>query len=246
MEKVIKAIFLCISLCFFIFFAYKINNYIAEENESKGITEELAEIAVIRVEEKENEKPEESEPPIMINFQELKKKNKDIVAWLYSENTEINYPIVQGKDNEEYLHKLVNGNNNKSGTLFMDYRNKKDLTDPNTIIYGHNMKNGTMFGSLDKYKKQSYYEENKTMYILTEEKNYKIELFAGYTLPANSNIYNVSAASNSRVEAVKKAKSNSTFKSDIEPKEEKIITLSTCAYDYDEARYVVMGVLREL
>ena len=180
-------------------------------------------------------------------FQELKKKNENIIAWLYAQNTEINYPIVQGKDNEEYLHKLINGKNNKAGTLFIDYRNSKDLPDENTIIYGHNMKNGTMFGCLDEYKKQSYYEEHKMMYLLTEEKNYKIELFAGYTLPANSKIYNVSAVSNSKEEMITSAKQKSTFQSDTEINEnERIVTLSTCSYEYDEARYVVMGVLREI
>lgn len=159
--------------------------------------------------------------------------------------TEINYPIVQGKDNEEYLYKLINGKSNKAGTLFIDHRNSKDFTDANTIIYGHNMKNDTMFGSIDKYKKQSYYEKHKKMYLLTENKSYEIELFAGYTLPANSRIYNVSAASNSKEEAVKTAKQKSTFKSDVEINEEdKIVTLSTCTYDYEGARYILIGVLK--
>lgn len=247
MERVIKGILLCISLCFFILFAYKINDYVIEERESRGITEDLVEIAVIKTEEQENEQFKESTIPITVDFQELKKKNENIIAWLYAQNTEINYPIVQGKDNEEYLHKLINGKNNKAGTLFIDYRNSKDLTDENTIIYGHNMKNGTMFGCLDEYKKQSYYEEHKMMYLLTEEKNYKIELFAGYTLPANSKIYNVSAVSNSKEEMITSAKQKSTFQSDTEINEnERIVTLSTCSYEYDEARYVVMGVLREI
>lgn len=246
MKKIIKIILLGISVSFFIFFAQKICTYIKEEKESKEISEDLAGILVVE-NKKEYEEKTEVTLNITVNFEELKKKNQNIVAWIYSENTPINYPIVQGKDNQEYLYKLINGKSNKAGTLFIDYRNAKDLTDDNTIIYGHNMKNGTMFGTLDNYKKQSYYEEHKEMYLFTEEKSYKIELFAGYTLPANSKIYNVSAASNSIEETIKTAKEKSTFKTNLEPnKEEKIIILSTCTYDYDRARYIVMGVLREI
>lgn len=88
-----------------------------------------------------------------INFDILKSKNKDIVAWIYSEGTQINYPIVQSKDNDYYLRRLLDGTYNQGGTIFMDYRNNKNFEDYNTIIYGHNMKNNTMFGTLINYKK---------------------------------------------------------------------------------------------
>lgn len=105
-------------------------------------------------------KPVSETAPIKVDFERLQEENKDIIAWLYCPDTEINYPVVQSKDNEYYLRRLLDGTWNIAGTLFMDYRNAADCSDLHTIIYGHNMKNNTMFGSLPKYSKQEYYEEH--------------------------------------------------------------------------------------
>lgn len=249
MKKIIKAILIIICICLCIFFAYKIYSYLAETKESKDLNNELVNIAVTKTPtEIANVEENKNIPPIKVNFKVLKSENKDIVAWIFSENTPINYPIVQSYDNNYYLRRLLNGKYNITGTIFMDYRNNSEFMDSNTIIYGHNMKDDTMFGTLLKYKDQNYYEDHKIMYLFTEEKSYKLELFAGYTLSANSNIYNVSAASNSsNIQIAEKAKEKSTFKSDIKVQEtDHIVTLSTCSYEYDEARFVVMGVLRSL
>ena len=126
----------------------------------------------------------------------------------------------------------------------MDYRNDSNLEDNNTIIYGHNMKNNTMFGSLQEYKNQNYYDNHKVMYYFTPEKNYIIELFTGYTISVESDIYDLSIIDSSKLEELI---SKSDFESNTKVTEEdKIITLSTCAYEYDGARYVVMGVLKEI
>ena len=246
MKKIVKAVLIviCISLC--IFFIHKIYSYLAETKESKNLNSELVNIAVTTIS-TENIENKENVPPIKVNFEALKAENKDIIAWIYCENTSINYPIVQGYDNEYYVRRLLNGKYNIAGTIFMDYRNDSEFMDSNTIIYGHNMKDDTMFASLLNYKNQNYYEEHKIMYLFTEKKSYKLELFAGYTLSANSKIYNLPAASNSILEIAENAKKKSTFKSDVEIKQDDhIVTLSTCSYDYDEARYVVMGVLKSL
>ena len=84
----------------------------------------------------------------MVDFSLLKQENEDIVGWIYCEGTPISYPVVQSGDNQYYLHRLINGEYNIAGSIFMDYRNNAELEDNNTIIYGHNMKNNTMFGYL--------------------------------------------------------------------------------------------------
>lgn len=180
--------------------------------------------------------------PISVDFNKLKAENPDVVGWLYCKGTPINYPVVQGKDNSEYLHKLVDGTRNFSGTLFVDVNSPKDLRGPNTIIYGHAMKNGSMFGTLAHYRKADYYKAHPYLWYLTPEGNYRLDLIRGYTAPADSLIY--SAFDLAKVQAVlANTASESTFDAGIDRLTvSKIVTLSTCAYDYDDARYIVIAV----
>ena len=246
MKKVIKIILLAICLCVLIFSAYNIYKYLSEENANKKLNNDLMEKAIIETPNDNNDNAQENEDilPISVDFSVLKQENEDIVGWLYLENSPINYPVVQSNDNDYYLRRLVNGEYNIAGSLFMDYRNASNLENNNTIIYGHNMKNNTMFGSLQEYKSQDYYDNHKVMYYFTPGKNYIIELFTGYTISVESDIYDLSVIDSSKLEELI---SKSDFESNTKVTEEdKIITLSTCAYEYDGARYVVMGVLKEI
>lgn len=246
MKKVIKIILLAICLCVFIFSAYNIYKYLSEENANKKLNNELMEKAIIETPNDNNDNAQENEDILLISvdFSVLKQENEDIVGWLYLEDSPINYPVVQSNDNDYYLRRLVNGEYNIAGSLFMDYRNDSNLENNNTIIYGHNMKNNTMFGSLQEYKSQDYYDNHKVMYYFTPEKNYIIELFTGYTISVESDIYDLSVIDSSKLEELI---SKSDFESNTKVTEEdKIITLSTCAYEYDGARYIVMGVLKEI
>ena len=184
--------------------------------------------------------------PIQVDFDKLDDVNNNIQAWIYLNDSNINYPIVQGNDNNYYLSKTVDGDYNPNGSLFIDYRNSKDFSDPNTYIYGHNMKNDTMFGDLEKYKKQEYYDNHKEMYILTRKNQYKLEVFAGYTTEDGSEIYNfIGNDSNERL--IELAMSKSDFSSDVKVDyNDKVVVLSTCSYDYENARYVLIGVLRKI
>ena len=98
------------------------------------------------------------------------------MAWLYSPDTRINYVVAQGEDNDYFLHRLLSGGDAKEGTLFVDFRNSPDFTDSNTIIYGHNMKSGAMFGTLANYAKEDYYKDHKNIILYTEEcqRNYEV------------------------------------------------------------------------
>lgn len=245
MRKIIKGMLLTICLSIFIFSGYKIYCYWKEESANKKLNEELIKKAVSKpLDNKVNEKDDRNTLPIDVDFSFLKQQNKEIIGWIYCENTPISYPIVQSEDNQKYLRKLIDGSYNTAGTIFMDYRNTSNLTDNNTILYGHNMKNGTMFGTLQKYKKQEYYDEHNIMYLLTEKEKYKIEIFAGYTISVDSDIYDLSKLDKNKIESMIK---KSDFKSNtIITETDKIITLSTCAYEYEGARYVVMGRLEKI
>lgn len=180
--------------------------------------------------------------PITINFDALLEDNKDIVGWLYCPNTPINYPVVQAKDNNKYLRADLNGKYLVSGTLFVDYRNGAVGENRNYIIYGHNMKNGTMFGSLLKYKEQWYYDAHPTVYYLTPDNDYTIELIAGMVVKSTDMIYQADPSSEAYMAYLDKAAKKSTFQSYVTISNEDIlIVFSTCSYEFDGARYVVIG-----
>ena len=182
--------------------------------------------------------------PITVDFERLLRSNGDVVGWLYCENSVINYPVVQGNDNDEYLHKGLDGEYLRSGTLFVEAHNQTITWDPNYIIYGHSMKNGSMFGMLLHYKKQSYYDANPVMYYLTPEADYRIELFAGKVVKTTDPIYSVKDGSAEFYDHVQAIRDKSTFHSDVTfTEQDTIVTLSTCSYEFDQARYVVLGKL---
>ena len=166
----IRCIRLTLSLSIFILSSSHVISYQKQREEREEVASSAVEIVT----------EENVELPIKIDFEKLKSQNEDVIAWIYSEGTEINYPIVQGEDNDYYLRRLLNGKWNIAGTLFIDYRNSSKFNDRNTFVHGHNMLDGSMFSSLLDYQKQEYYDEHPTMYLLTSDKNYTIEIFAGY------------------------------------------------------------------
>lgn len=182
--------------------------------------------------------------PISIDFNALLSRNKDVIGWIYCPDTVVSYPVVQGKNNDHYLHKDLDGKYLAGGTLFADYRNGALGDDVNYIIYGHNMKNGSMFNLLTKYKEQSYYDQYPIMYYLTPDTNYKLELFAGLVIKRDDDIYLPTQNEKDFTKLIEEYRAKSTFKSDVTLKPNDIIvTLSTCSYEFDNARYIVMGRL---
>jgi len=185
-------------------------------------------------------RPAQEEQTITIDFDQLLAQYPNAVGWLYCEGTPINYPVMQSDDNDYYLRRLPDGTYNTAGSLFADYRCGKIGETNNFIIYGHNMKNGTMFSSLTKYKSQSYYDEHPVLYLYTPEGGYKIELIAGFVSKPTGDIYRT----NLTFETVRKLLKYSTFKSIADVcAEDRFITLSTCSYEFENARYVVVGVI---
>lgn len=183
-------------------------------------------------------------PPIAVDFSKLIAENSDVVGWIYSENTPINYPVVQADNNRKYLHSDLSGNYLINGTIFVDCRNREIGKDLNYIIYGHSMNNQSMFGSLLNYKEQSYYNSHPFIYYLTEDTNYRIDLIAGHVVSTDEIIYQTSPDKEAFESYIDKACMRSTFKSNIEYESgDNIVTLSTCSYEYDDARYVVIGKL---
>lgn len=197
----------------------------------------------------EPEQEEEKEvAPISIDFEALLIENADIIGWLYCEGTPINYPVVQTDDNDYYLRRDLHGEYLRTGTLFADYRCPAVGTGQNHIIYGHNMKNASMFGTLMNYTEQKYYDSHPIIYYLTPDTDYKIELFSGFTANANSDIYNTEFGNTEEFNTfLQNIQTKSTFTSDVSVSgDDHIVMLSTCSYEFNNARYVVFGKLTPL
>ena len=187
--------------------------------------------------------------PINVNFDMLSSLNANVVGWLYCEGTPISYPVVQSTDNSYYLNRLYDDRTNSSGAIFMDAMNSPDLSDVNTIIYGHNMKNGTMFASLQNYDEQWYYEQHPVMYYLTKNHDYKIDVFASYETTGDSDAFTMFFDSAQTYQTYLENRwSQSRIDTSWLPMsiEDNIVTLSTCSYGFDNARYVVQGKVTQL
>lgn len=260
MRKIIRFLLAAAACAALVYGTVNMAFYIRESRTSISMNENLIGDAVVvkdsaaraadasgkETEETEDETPKET-APIEVDFEALKKTNKDIIGWLYSEGTPINLPVMQSADNEYYLRRMFDGTGNSAGTLFADYRNAKDFSDSNTIIYGHNMKNKEMFGTLPDYKEQAYFDEHPVLWLLTPDGDYKVVLVAGYVTPTSSEVYSVDQSEEGTLAAIRQAIEYSTFKTEVEiAKGDRFLTLSTCSYEYEDARYVLIGRLEEL
>lgn len=182
------------------------------------------------------------------DFAVLKAWNPDIVGWIWGPGTEIDYPVVQGADNEYYLNRTADGVRSVIGSIFMESKNQRDFSDDLTVLYGHHIREGRMFSSLSGYKKQVYYEEYPYMILYTPDQDYRVELFAGQVLNGRTGTFPlIFGEPEARKVWLDGLLSSSTFRSQVTLADgERLVALCTCSYEYQDARYVVYGVLRDL
>lgn len=186
---------------------------------------------------------------INVNFNKLKEKNIDIKGWIKVNNTNINYPIVQARNNEYYLTHNLNNEYNSAGWIFADYRNNMQTLDKNTIIYGHNRLNNTMFAQLEKTLEPNWYEKKENKYITfnTEYKNYIGEIISIYKIKASDFIVQNYYEEEEFTEYIKNIKNKSVynnFNTYVNSKD-KIITLYTCD-STSEFRIILQAKLIEV
>lgn len=179
------------------------------------------------------------------DFSSLQSGSPDTVAWITGEDTPIDYPVVHTDNNEYYLSHLYSGEENRYGALFADCRNTRLFTDPNTVIYGHNMKNDAMFGSLMGYKEQAYYEEHPTMTLYTPDGDYTIELLSGTLESGDREFVRFRFESEEDFTGyIQSLQSRSTFSSHgTAVPGDRLVSLCTCTYEQNNARYLVVGRL---
>ncbi|MEG1179742.1 MAG: class B sortase [Oscillospiraceae bacterium] len=176
-----------------------------------------------------------------IDINGLQKINPDIIAWIYIKDTKVSYPLLQSTTNEEYLKKTFNNKTSDFGSIFVDYRNASQLTDRYSLIYGHNTKNGSMFGSLKKYKDVNYYNQHPQISIIYADKIYQYEIFSAYTTYTDSPAYNFIYTGDGEYKIfLDKISGLSEIKTNIPTTvSDRIITLSTCTSRTENERFVV-------
>ena len=195
-------------------------------------------------------RPEDEDPHIRtlesLDLGALREVNPDVVGWILIPDTVINYPLMQGQDNDYYLERTWDHKSNAMGSIFLEYLCSPDLTDPNTIVYGHNMNDGSMFACLRDYREQAFWEAHPYVYILSDQGVYRYEIFSSYLASVKSNTYGIEfPTETSWLRFQEKALEDSVIDTGIQPQpNDRVLTLSTCSGANRSARWVVHARLK--
>lgn len=173
----------------------------------------------------------------------LQRVNPDIVGWLTVDGTQIDYPIVHGKDNDYYLTHTAERKESKTGAIFMDYRNNTDFSDFNTILYGHNLKSGRMFAGIHQFQQQAYFDAHQTGTLYAGDAAYPLRIIACAIADDDGAYYDIAlispALQSAHMEMIQKTAAQCRLESpDIS---QKLLTLSTCSYEGQKARIVIVA-----
>ena len=190
---------------------------------------------------------------LKVDWDALRAINPDIVAWVFIPDTPINYPVVQGSDNEEYLHKAFDGSTGwlaSAGTIFLDAANSSDLTDRNNALYGHHMNDGSMFASLADFENQDTFNSHRDIYVLTPQGNYRLKTFALVKTTGSDAIVQTSFSNDASYQSyvqdklnrsVVTQKDNALAASDVKQS----MLFSTCEYSQNDGRAVLFAAVVE-
>ena len=225
-RKILTILFL-IFLVLFIYSGIKVIRYLIDAKKNQNLIENMAEFIFIDNENKDNI------DKYNVDFESLKQKNSDAIAWIKVNGTNIEYPVVKTTNNDYYLTHNFNKEYNSAGWIFADYKNKLDGTDKNLVIYGHNMRDDSMFGSLKRVINEEWYnnEDNRYITLIAESQTQIYEVFSVYQIEKED--YYIQTNFNNETEFSKfvdtlKKRSKKDFNVNVSS-EDDILTLSTCA-----------------
>ena len=184
---------------------------------------------------------------VTVQLDKLREKNEDIIGWIRFDNQKelgINYPIFYSGDNEKYVRKDINGDYHIAGSIFLEGLNQADFSDYYNILYGHNMNDGSMFGSLKKYKDEGFWEDNQYFTVYTEATVYRYRIFAYENAVNGGEVYKVGYQPGEEYQTfIDHMLANSDIETGIKPQtSNKILTLSTCTGDGYSKRFAVHAV----
>ena len=259
---------LLLALCFvlialFLFSGWKVysilHGYRTAERRYNALSEDVVamptSLAPLPSASNEGEKTDEGEiapprerSPVTVDFDVLRMLCSDVVGWLYLPDTVLSYPVVQGPDNSYYLNRFLDGTPNVGGTLFADSLAPSDFSGLNTVIYGHNMRDGSMFAVVDDYAEQGFYDAHPVLYLNTPTQNYRLAVFSGFTTDPDSFVYTSAFASDDDYAAFLTALlASSEIRCDCPLSvSDRVVTLSTCTYSAEDVRFVLCAKLVEI
>ena len=192
---------------------------------------------------------QEEEEEYYIDHEGLMEINADYIGWIHIEDTKVSYPITQTADNEYYLYRMFDRVYNGVGCVFMDYRNSPAWTDSNTVIYGHNMRTGTMFADAVNYTDQAFYDAHPTGILMTPQGNFQLQFFAAYQAGVKEDAWKTEFSSREEYAAwLQNAISRSAIRGNYTPTaEDRVVTLSTCTFDHrTSSRLVILAILKPI
>ena len=227
-KAILNLVIYIMLLSILLYSGIKIYKWYKDKTNNSKIAEQIKHTVIV---EEKNE--DENKKEYKIDFNKLKDQNNETVAWIKVNNTNIEYPVVKGTNNSFYLNHSFDKSNNSAGWIFADYRNKFDNTDKNIVIYGHNMKENSMFGSLKNILNSDWYdnEENTNITLYTENEKCIYKVFSIYKKESEDYYIKTEFSDDNNFEqfvnTIKK-RSIKEFNTDVS-KDDNILTLSTCA-----------------
>jgi len=248
MKKSLSRIVTIVCLGVFIYAAYGLVDIFTDYYQNRKMLSNVQETFYNAASAEENTQNESSgSHAIRPGFKELLKQNEDVVGWITIEGTQIDYPVLQSSNNETYLTENYNQGNSRAGSIFLDYRNDITSSGLNTVVYGHRMKDGSMFQHLTKFLDKDFFESHRTFEFDTLYDSYEAEVFAVYNTLTDFDYIKTDFANEEEYEQLlSDIQQQSKFQTDIEVSaDDSIITLSTCDYELDEneGRLVVQAKL---
>ncbi|MCR5230492.1 MAG: class B sortase [Solobacterium sp.] len=183
-----------------------------------------------------------------IDFAGLAEINPDIIGWITMPDTVIDYPVVQGRDNDYYLDHLFDKTENRSGCVFVNSENSPDFSDKNTVMYAHHMRNGTMFADLEKYRDQAWADGHAAISLVTPAGSCVIRPFAAVEYAGKEQIIQTAFTGyDDFADYVQDLKNRSVFQTDLEVHPaDRIVTMQTCTYGIENGRFAVFGILEKI
>ena len=258
-----KRVMVLLLLAVFLFSLYRVLHILQGYRTAQAVYDKAAQTYMLPVERMDGDAQAEEVPP-QIDFEGLRAVNRDVIGWIFIEGTDVNYPLLAGADNQQYLFQSYMKKYAVAGSIFLDYRCSRNLSDYHTVIYGHNMKNGMMFGELDAYQKADYLAAHPYVYIIMADGSWnKYRVLACEQVSVESAVYDLPCDTKQKIKALRAqlAQNNGyaageaaaadaadgALQGAAQSSEAKLLTLSTCTNDSrDDVRFAVHCVLEEM
>lgn len=239
--KIASNLLLLVCMIVFCLSAYQLIRYLTEAKKGEQEYSELSSAVTFKT---PSGKDKKKENPPEVDFDALEKINPDVVGWIMIEGTVIDYPIVQGEDNKIYLGETFYHQQNQTGAIFLDVNNRKDFSSDNSILYGHNLKTGKMFGSLKFYEDKEYWEDHPYIWIITKEKSMKYHIFTSYRTKITDAVYTLDFADKEEYDVyLKRCAESGYYDTGVKVgSDNTILTLSTCVSQSEDGRRVVQAI----